>query len=187
MSGYAKWGWLIAVAAGSAWIAEAVAIRLSSDGDHWDCNSRWDYGINTLDPIAFGLTALAVVAVHQRQRRRSGRLGAFAAGAAVLGLLAGGINNPIEHCGDIAALGTILWAPAALLTTFGQVLLGIVTIRGRVLPIWAGAILLVGALSPLVAADSGGTIGLGLAWIAVGTALRISKHPDEQIVGVTTA
>ncbi len=173
-----QWGWLVAVGAGSAWLAEEVAIRVSSDDDWWDCNSGWDYGINTLDPIAFGLTALAVVAVHQRQRARSGRLGTVAAGAAVLGLLAAGINNPIEHCGGISELGTILWAPAGLLRTLGQVLLGGVTMRSRVLPIWAGALLLIGAFSPLVLADRGGMIGLGLAWIAVGMALRIARQPD---------
>jgi len=58
-------------------------------------------------------------------------------------------------------------------------LLGIVTMRSRVLPIWAGAILLIGALTPLMLADRGGMIGFGLAWIAVGTALRISRQPDE--------
>jgi hypothetical protein len=174
-----QWGSLVAVGAGSVWLAEEVAIRLSSDSDAWDCNSRWDYGINTLDPIAFGLAALAVVAVHQRQRARSGRLGTVGAGAAALGLLAGGINNPIEHCGDISALGTILWAPAALLMTFGQVLLGVAMIRSRVLPTWAGAILLVGTLSWLVLAERAGMIGFSLAWIAVGIALQTSLQPDK--------
>lgn len=154
-----QWGWLVAVGAGSLWLVGEVAIRLSSDSDAWDCNSRWDYAINTLDPIAFGLTALAVVAVHQRQRGRSGRLGKIAASAAVIGLVAAGINNPIEHCGDVSALGIILWAPAALLMTFGQALLGVAIMRSRVLPVWAGAVLLMepsrGSFWPTLAPGSG--------------------------------
>jgi len=180
-----EWGWVVAVSAGGAWLLEELATRVSSDSDAWDCNSRWDYGINILDPIAFALTALAVVALHQRQRTRSGRLGAVAAGAAVLGLLAGGINNPIEHCAGISALGVVLWAPATLLMTGGQVLLGIATMRSRVLPVWAGAFLLVGALTGLVLGDRGGMIGLGVAWVAVGVALRLVLQPDPPPVGTT--
>jgi hypothetical protein len=50
----------MAVGAGSLWHVEEVAGRLSPDSDSRDCNSRRDYVINTLDPVAFGLTALAV-------------------------------------------------------------------------------------------------------------------------------
>jgi hypothetical protein len=167
-------GWLVALAAGVLWVANDLAGRLSPDPDDWDCNSLWDYATNALDLAAFFLTAAAVVALHVRQRHRSGTLGTVGAVAAFLGCVGAGVNNPLEHCGGVEILGLVLWVPATLLLTLGLLLLGVATARARVLPAWAGPSLVVGVAAMFLAADAGGMVALGLAWVAVGCALWLA-------------
>jgi hypothetical protein len=159
---------------GGLWVANDLAGRLSPDPDDWDCNSLWDYATNALDLAAFFLTAAAVVALHVRQRHRSGPLGKVGAVAAFLGCVAAGVNNPLEHCGGVEILGLVLWVPATLLLTLGLLLLGVATARARVLPAWAGPSLVVGVAATVLAADAGGMVALGLAWVAVGGALWLA-------------
>jgi len=167
-------GWLVALAAGGLWVVNELAGRLGPDRDDWDCNSLWDYATNALDLAAFFLTAAAVVALHARQRYRSGTLGTVGAVAAFLGCVAAGVNNPLEHCGGVEILGLVLWVPATLLLMLGLLLLGVATARARVLPAWAGPSLVVGVAATFLAADAGGMVALGLAWVAVGGALWLA-------------
>jgi hypothetical protein len=160
-------GWMVALCAGIAWIVNDLAMRASPDSDDWDCNSGWDYATNALDPPAFFLTAGAIWAVYLAQRGRSGRVGKIAALAAGAGAIAAGINNPIEHCGDVEILGAILWAPAATLLLFGTLVFALATVRARAMPIWVSAAMAAGVVAAMAAADSGGMIILGLTWIAV--------------------
>jgi hypothetical protein len=169
-------GWLVALVAGVLWVANDLAGRLSPDPDDWDCNSLWDYATNALDLAAFFLTAAAVVALHVRQRHRSGTLGKVGAVAAFLGCVGAGVNNPLEHCGGVEILGLVLWVPATLLLTLGLLLLGVATARARVLPAWAGPSLVVGVAATFLAADAGGRVALGLAWVAVGCALWLAGN-----------
>jgi hypothetical protein len=172
-------GALVALAAGLSWVVNDVAGRLSPDPDDWDCNSSWDYFTNALDPVAFFLTAAAVAALHVRQRQRSGALGKVGAVAAFLGCVAAGVNNPIEHCGDVEVLGLVLWVPATLLLGLGMLALGVATARARVLPVWAGAVVVVGVVAVFLSADGAGMVVLGLAWIAVAYALWLAGAPSR--------
>ena len=174
-----RFGALVALAAGLSWVVNDVAGRLSPDPDDWDCNSSWDYFTNALDPVAFFLTAAAVAALHARQRQRSGKLGKAGAVAAFLGCVATGVNNPIEHCGDVEVLGLVLWVPGTLLLFLGMLVLGVATIRARVLPVWAGAVVMVGVVALFMAADAAGMVIFGLAWIAVGYALWLDEAPSS--------
>jgi hypothetical protein len=172
-------GVLVALAAGLSWVVNELAGRLSSDPDDWDCNSSWDYVTNALDPVAFFLTAAAVAALHARQRQRSGKLGKAGAVAAFLGCVATGVNNPIEHCGDVEILGLVLWVPGTLLLFFGLLVLGVATVRARVLPAWAGAAVAAGVVALFMAADAAGMVIFGLTWIAVGYALWLTGAPSS--------
>jgi len=180
-----RWAWAVAVAAGLARIAYVVAGVLSPDPDDFDCDSSWDYGANAVDAVAFLLTAAAVLGLHARQRHRSGTLGRVGAIAAAVGCAAAGVNNPVEHCGGVAVLGIVLWVPATLLLLGGHLLLGAATIRARVLPAWAGAALLVGVLALFVAFNTGGAAVYGIAWVAVGAALRATGEPQPERGGET--
>src|SRR5680860_957095 len=66
-----RWGWLIALASGLAWILPISMGRISPDEDSWDCNSSWDYVLNAIDPIKFFLTAAAIWALYTAQRANS--------------------------------------------------------------------------------------------------------------------
>jgi hypothetical protein len=165
-------GWLVALAAGIGWIVNDLASRASSDPDYADCNSGWDYATNALDPPTFFLTAAGIWAVYLAQQGRLGRMGTIAAFAAGIGLVLAGINNPIEHCGDVGILGTILWAPATLLLVFGTIAFGLATLRANVLPIWVGPALAAGVIALMAAGDTFGLLILGLTWLAIAYALR---------------
>jgi hypothetical protein len=181
-----RYGALVALAAGLSWVVDDLAGRLSADSDDWDCNSSWDYVTNARDPVAFFLTAAAVAALHARQRQRSGTLGKVGAVAAFLGCVATAVNNPIEHCGDVEVLGLVLWVPGTLLLFLGLLVLGVATIRARVLPVWAGAAVAAGVVALFLAADGAGMVVFGLAWIAVGYALWLAAAPSpSQYVGDT--
>jgi hypothetical protein len=174
-----RWGWLVALSTGLVWAVNDLATRLSPDPDNWDCNSSWDYGTNALDPIGFFLMAGAILALHIQQQDRAGRLGRGSAGAAFLGAVAAGINNPIEHCAGVEALGFILWVPAIMLLTIGMLLLGVATVRTRVFPVWAGGALIIGVVASFIAGE---VMVLGLAWIVVGCGMWLDKHQRENLL-----
>lgn len=164
-------GWLVAFGAGLAWLINDVATRISPDSDDWDCNSSWDYGTNALDPLAFFLSAAAVLAVYDLQKHRSGRLGRYGAIAVFAGLVGAGFNNPLEHCGGIEALGFLLWVPSNLLMLIGSIALGFATLIARVHKLWVGPAVAAGVIGLFAGYDSGGTIIYGLAWLSVAAGL----------------
>jgi hypothetical protein len=164
-------GWLVALGAGLAWLINDVATRISPDSDAWDCNSSWDYGTNALDPLMFFLSSAAVVAVYERQKHRSGRLGRYGAIAAFAGLVGAGFNNPLEHCGGIEALGFLLWVPSNLLMLIGSIVLGFATLIARVHKLWVGPAIAAGTIGLFAGYDSGGMIIFGMAWLCISIGL----------------
>ena len=180
-----RWAWTVAVGAGLARIADALSGSLSPDSDDWDCNSSWDYGTNALDAAAFFLTAAAVLVVHAQQRHRVGTPGQVGAAVAAAGCVAAGVNNPVEHCGGVEVLVFVLWVPAILALLGGHLLLGVATIRARVLPVWAGAALIVGVLTLFIVSNGGGAIVFGIAWVAVGAALWAAQARRSERTGET--
>ena len=172
---FRRWGWLIALAAGFAWILPLLVKRLSPDPDYWNCNSSWDYALNTLDPVKFFLTAAAIWSLFVAQRRHRWVTALrWAAVAAVVGAIGAGINNPIEHCADVEAMGLFVWVPANMLWILGLLVLGGLMLVDRVLPFWAGLAVLIGVVG-LFALKGDGGIAHGLAWMFVSLALWRSK------------
>ena len=179
---FLRWGWLIALTSGLAWILPVLLGRINPDPDYWDCNSSWDYVLNTMDPVKFFLTAAAVWAVYAAQQHRHNRVAVlrWAAVAGVVGAIGAGINNPIEHCADVDAMGLLLWVPANILLLLGLLVVGALTLSGRVLPVWAGLAVLLGVVGRMVANEEGGAISLGVAWIVVSLALLPSRSRAER-------
>lgn len=54
----------------------------------------------------------------------------------------------------------------------GLVLLGLATLAARTLPLWCGPALITGLVGLWLLGNTGGWISFGLAWLAVGHALR---------------
>ena len=179
---FLRWGWLISLAAGLAWILPVPLGRISPDPDYWDCNSSWDFVLNAIDPVKYFLTAAAIWAVYAAQRRHS-RVSVlrWAAVAGMVGAIGAGINNPIEHCADVDAMGLLLWVPANMLWLLGLLVIGALTLTGRVLPVWAGLAVLLGVVGLMVAKEEGSAISHGVAWIVVSLALLPSRFQAEQM------
>jgi hypothetical protein len=156
---------------GILWIADDLGGRLSPDPDDWNCNSSYDLVTNAIDSAAFLVLLVALVGLHVQQRGRYGPLGTVGFLAAFIGAAMVGVANPAEHCLGLDILGTFVYLPGVLLLSIGMLLLGIATIRARVLPRWCGVALIVGVLAMFIAADDGGMVVLGLVWLLLGYVL----------------
>lgn len=166
-----QWGPLAVATAGCMWFVTSLGRRLSPDGDDWDCNSAYDYATNALGASAFLLMAGAILILYLWQREWVGKLGTTGFVMAFAGSVVAGVNNPIEHCAGVGVMGVMVWVPAVLLWLIGMLILGIATIRARMLPVWAGAAVIVGVLGMVAMFESGGALILGSAWLLVSYAL----------------
>lgn len=173
---FVRWGWLMALAAGVAWIFVLALGLISPDPDPWDCNSSWDYVTNAVEPVAFFLTAAAILALYAAQRQhRSVRYLRWAAIAGAAGAIGAGINNPIEHCANVEMMSLLLWVPAVTLWVVGLLIVGALTLADRVLPVWAGLAVLAGLAGLLAAAEDVGIFIHAMSWLVVSPALRGSR------------
>ena len=176
-----RWGGLAAMLDGLLWVANDLCGRLSPDPDDWDCNSAYDYLTNAIDSAAYLLLLVGLVGLHARQAERYGPLGTAGFFAAFVGAAMVGVANPAEHCLGLDVLGGLVYLPGVLLLSIGTLLLGIATMRARVLPRWCGVALIVGLVAMFIGADSGGMVVFGLAWVAVGYVLWSGRGaPAEQ-------
>lgn len=140
------------------------------------------YGFVTLTEASY-LAALAgtlggVIGLHARQRTSYGLLGAagfFGAftGTSLLlvGLTVSFVSGSLSGLTFLdPILGVGLWG-----SLLGYLLMGIATLRLRVLPQWCGALLIFSVPIAIALGDFGGAAVLGLLWLAVGYAL-LSQH-----------
>lgn len=166
---------LISMLTGVWWMLTDLARRISPDADDWDCNSRADYLTNAIGAVTFLATSVAILGVYVVQRERFGWSGKLGSLAAVTGTFVAGINNPIEHCGGVEAMGFFVWVPAVLLWLLGSLIMGAATLRARLLPYWSGIALIAGTLVGVLAFNSVGLIAYGLGWLVVGNGVRLAQ------------
>lgn len=160
--------------AGVLWILTGLAGRFSPDADDWDCNSSADYVTNTLGATTFLVTSVAILGVYYLHRDRFRWLGTTGTLAASIGTLVAGINNPIEHCGSVGAMGVFVWVPAVILWLLGSIIMAGAMVRSRVLPFWVGSALLMSTLICVLAFNSVGFIVYGLSWLTIGCNIRFA-------------
>ena len=162
-----------ALLAGAAWmISSILTTTIPSE------RSPELYGFVSLTEALY-LVALAgtvggVIGLHARQRPSYGRLGTAGFFGAFTGtsLLLVGLTFSFVS-GSLSGpalldpiLGVGLWV-----SLLGFLLMGIATLRLRVLPQWCGALLIVSLPIAIASGDFGGGAVLGLLWLAVGYAL----------------
>lgn len=166
-----------ALLAGAAWMILGVLTTTMPNG-----RSPELYGYVSLADalylVALVGTVGGVIGLHARQRPSYGRLGTagfFGAFAGTLLLLVGLTISFLS--GNLSGgalldpmLGASLW-----LSLLGFLLMGIATLRLRVLPQWCGALLIVSLPIAIASGDFGGGAVLGLLWLAIGYAL-LSQH-----------
>ncbi len=179
-----RWGGLAAMVGGALWvigtlihaskprgcIAEECAFRNMRESGALD-------GILTLlSVLLLAVGAAGLVTLVRRYGRfgRAGKAGVLigAAGAALLAIAT--LAQAIFFGGDFALMPYVV-VPGLLALVVGFLLLGISILRARVLPRWAAALVIVGALSMLLANEQTARVLLmipfGVAWVAVGYAL----------------
>jgi hypothetical protein len=180
-----RWAGPTAALGGVLWAAQAVIVAslpegcVATDCDLPGRSMRDSSAAAPLSIVAAGLIALGVVDLVGRARHvgRFGMLGRFgvraiAAGAALL--VTGGLVQALFFGGDFPYM-PLLVIPAGLALVIGFLLLGVAVRRARVLPRWAGTLLIVGTLAMLGFNDQDGrallAVPFGVAWVATGYAL----------------
>jgi uncharacterized membrane protein YvlD (DUF360 family) len=137
--------------------------------------SSGDYLFQVVLAAAFGLTLVAIEGLHslQRSSSRYGRIGAAGAlitfiGYALIVVVTALALMIVE--GSLQSI-RLIGAAAVLL---GSILLGVMTIRARVLPWWCGVLLIValplGDISDIVSVGSEGVV-FGMVWGLLGYAM----------------
>ncbi len=172
-----RWGALAAFASGALWITGGL-LHLAYPQDP---PGALGYYLNYLGTAIFSAAYLGVlgglVGLHARQVESYGRLGragfflAFVGAAlAFVGQATSGIfphNGTLEWLFSDPGFGFMV---GVLLTSLGLVLMGIATLRARMLPRWCGSgLIALVVFSALVA--YGGFVVAGLIWLALGYAL----------------
>jgi hypothetical protein len=173
-----RWGGLAGILAGVAWAVSGIVhfAMVYPEAGTGPTGSLSDYLIEGAHAVAEAGMVGALLGLRARQGPAYGRLGMVGFVLALLGsALLCVITVTAIISGDAlgeAVLGTI-FISGVLGWLVGFPLLGIATLRARVLPRWVGVLLL--AYFPLFAFLLGsygwGGIALGLLWVALGYVL----------------
>ena len=126
--------------------------------------------------MAFVLVLVAVAGLHAAQRH-SGRYGRLGAVGALLTFVGYAIVLVAAHVTRLAGGQSVIAVRlvGGLVVLVGSILLGVLTLRARILPWWCGALLVVGfplgaVLEEVVAVGSENVV-LAIVWGSVGYAL----------------
>ena len=172
-----RWGALAAMVSGVLWIAGGL-LHLAYPQDP---PGALGYFLNYLGTAIFSGAYLAMlvglVGLHARQVESYGRLGtagfflAFAGAAlAFVGQATSGIfpnNGALGWLFSDSGFGFLV---GLLLVSLGLVLMGVATLRARVLPRWCGVGLIALVVFSALGAF-GGFVVVGLIWLALGYTL----------------
>lgn len=179
-----RWSGLAAMLGGVLWMIGAVIHASKPRGCvAEECAFRPMRESGALDGIlmllslllfAVGAAGLVILARSAGRFGKTGKAGAVigAAGAALL--VVASLIQFIFFGGDFLLMPTFV-IPGLLALVIGFVLLGVAILRSRVLPRWAAALLIIGALVMLGSNEQTArvllTIPLGVAWVATGYVL----------------
>jgi hypothetical protein len=153
----------LAIAGGLAFIAEG-ALELAHH-QHGRFTDAGDYLIEAAFAAGLLMTLAGLLAVHLRQERDLGPLGAWAfrvatAGQGALGLVAlATLARGQDALGPLFPLAVVAWAA-------GTIAYAVATARARVLPRWLAPSLALGTIAGIVL-NPGGTIVLGALWLTL--------------------
>jgi hypothetical protein len=172
-----RWGALAALVSGVLWIVGGL-LHLAYPQDPPGALGHF---LNYLGTAIFSGAYLGMlgglVGLHARQVESYGRLGtvgfflAFAGAAlAFVGQATSGIFPQNGALGWLFSDPGYAFLAGILLMSLGLVLLGVATLRARVLPRWCGIGLVVLVVFSALGAY-GGFVALGLIWLALGYAL----------------
>ena len=186
-----RWGGLAGILAGVAWAVSGIVhfVMVYPEAGTGPTGSLSDYLIESAHAVAEAGMVGALLGLRARQAPAYGWLGVVGFALAFLGsVLLCAITVTAIISGDVlgeAFLGTI-FISGVLGWLVGFPLLGIATVRARVLPRWCGVLLI--AYFPLfgflLSSYGWGGIALGLLWVALGYVLwswsgTAAEHPSR--------
>ncbi len=182
-----QWSGPLLMLGGALWAAWAIVHALQPMGcvaDECDLPGR---SMREGSPLSSALLIAAVLALaagvfglvrHARALGRFGRIGRVglaASGTGVVTVIIASLVQSIFFNNDFWAMPYFV-IPAALALVIGCVLLGVAILRSGVLPRWAAALVIIGALALLGMNEQNAQVLLaipfGIAWVAVGYVLR---------------
>jgi hypothetical protein len=137
-----RWGGLAGSAAAVVFLVAAI-VNLISPYQRGVFDSFSDYLYQLLVTVAFALITLAIAGLHVLQSGRYGRWGTAGASMSFVGytILVVVAAATLLAGADVLLSVRLVGAAAILL---GSIVLGVMTIRARVLPWWCGVLIIVG-------------------------------------------
>lgn len=181
---FVRWAGAGGMLGGTLWVISTVIHALKPVGCVGDeCahrpmrESSAVEGILILMALLLFAVAAAALVVLVRRAGRFGKMGKSGAVLAIVGvsaLVLAGLIQALAFAGDFPLMPYFV-IPGVAALIVGIVLLAVTVLRSGVLPRWAGASLLVGAVAMVgfneQTAAAWLAIPFGLAWVAVGHAL----------------
>ena len=195
-SSFIRWCGLAAIAGGIAYASLSLlgrlSMRLYSPSEPWDVPVL-SY-IERMLPVLLLLGAAAAISgLHLAQRERYGLVGTLASLTAFVGVVLVFVGSIVEVLAGPAFEPSLLFLILGLLiATIGLLALGTVTLVVRVLPGWAGALVILGSppfllfvpatFENLLAYETLHPLLAGVAWALVGYALfRVNTPRDSGV------
>jgi hypothetical protein len=187
-----RWGGLAAILAGVAWAVSGIFhfALVYPEAGAGPLGSTAMYLIESAHAVAEAGMLGALLGLHARQAPAYGRLGTAGFALAFLGsalLCAITAIAIITHDALGEAFLTTVFVSGLFGWLVGFPLLGVATLRARVLPRWCAVLLL--AFVPLVvfllSSYGWGGITLGLLWLALGYALVLERSKGARPVNAT--
>lgn len=157
-----RWGGLAAIAAGIAYVVDALLELLMPSAPS-----------SVVHLLAVLLTLVAMVGLHTLQKANYGGIGRGGFYTVVVALLAQALGRIADLLGN-EAFGWLVFPVGIFVMMVGLVLYGAATLQARVLPRWCGLGFIVVPPLVIVLAISFGEYGelvFGLLWLAVGYVL----------------
>ncbi len=181
-SNLVRWGALGALVAGVAWIA-SFAVGLVSEGQGSETFGLPSfYLIEGLTGLALTGMLVGLLGLHARQDANYGVLGRVGFLAALVGTALVLANVLLIRAAERNLLDLLLLL-GLLGMLLGFLLLGIATLRARVLPQWAGVALILVLPVAALLGDYGGGLVFGIVWLALGYILLAARTLGSSSLG----
>lgn len=158
-------GGITGIVAGLGYIVQAVMGLIKPQTEVFSGTS--DYILEVVFIIALVATIFGLMGLHSFAQNQYGKAGLVGFWLTVIGTALMTISAIATLVAGENSLGPVFLG-GMLLALIGYVVLGITTLRVKVLPLWGGLALILGFPLSVFLSALGGGILFGLAWLSVG-------------------
>ena len=168
-------GALAAIFAGLAYVIESIMGVIKPQSEFFSGIS--DYVLEAVFIIALAGTIFAVMGLHAFAQGRYGKAGMIGFWLTLIGTALIMISAMLTFFVGQNSLGAAFLG-GVLLDFIGYVVLGITTLRSKILPLWVGLSLIFGFPVSVILSSFGGGVLFGLAWLMLGYFLWSQRSID---------